>query len=336
MAGKETLGIVVIGRNEGERLRVCLRSVLARGFPVVFVDSDSLDGSASLAREMGADVIELDPARMLSAARARNEGFAHLLSRFPQLRQVQFVDGDCELIDGWLEKGAEALDADGSVSGVCGRVMERNPDANVYKRMVAIEWRKVPGPVAACGGNFMVRAEAFRREGGFRPEVIAAEDDELCFRLRQAGGRILHIDAGMVWHEIAMTRLSEWLRRAQRTGHAYAQVAALHGRSKERLFVRDCLRAGFWGLALPVVSLALAWPTKGLSLLLLAAYPLQAARVYSVGRRAGRSRTDALLFAVLSLAAKFPAAAGMVQYHWRRRRGSAMAIIEHKGSGGSA
>jgi len=333
MAGTESLGIVVIGRNEGERLRICLRSVLSRGCPVVYVDSTSADGSAALAREMGSYVIELDPARTLSAARARNEGFAQLLSRFPDLRQVQFVDGDCEIIDGWLERGAEALDADGSVSGVCGRVWERNPDANVYKRMVAIEWQKVPGEVAACGGNFMVRAEAFRRVGGFRPEVIAAEDDELCFRLRQAGGRILHLEAGMVWHEIAMTRLSQWLRRAQRAGHAYAQVAALHGRSRERLFVRDCLRAGFWGLALPVVSLALAWPTRGLSLLLLAAYPLQIARVYPVGRRAGRSRTDALLFAVLSLAAKFPAVVGMLQYHWRRRRGSAMAIIEHKGSG---
>lgn len=332
MAGTEWLGIVVIGRNEGERLRTCLRSVLSRTCPVVYADSASADGSVALAREMGADVVQLDPARPLSAARGRNEGFARLLSRFPRIRHVQFVDGDCELIDGWLEAGAAAMEADASVSGVCGRVQERNPDANVYKRMCALEWKKEPGEVASCGGNFMARAEAFQRAGGFRPDVIAGEEGELCFRLRQAGGRILHIDAGMVWHEIAMTRLSQWLRRAQRTGHAYAQVATLHGRSPERLCVRDCLRAGFWGLTLPVVSLALAWPTHGLSLLLLAAYPLQAARVYLVGRREGQLRIDALLFAVLSLVAKFPAALGMLQFYWRRRRRTPMTIIEHKGS----
>ena len=39
------LGIVTIGRNEGERLRRCLSSVVGRGMPVVYVDSDSTDGS---------------------------------------------------------------------------------------------------------------------------------------------------------------------------------------------------------------------------------------------------------------------------------------------------
>lgn len=336
MAGAGSTGIVVIGRNEGERLRECLRSALSRGFPVVYVDSASTDGSVALARKMGADVVELDPVRMPSAARGRNEGFARMLSRFPGMRHVQFVDGDCELIDGWLEAGAAALEVDVSVSGVCGRVQERNPDANVFKRMCAIEWRKEPGEVASCGGNFMVRATAFQKVEGFRVDVIAGEDDELCFRLRRAGGRILHLDEGMVWHEIAMTRLSQWLRRAQRAGHAYAQVASLHGRSPERLFVRDCLRSGFWGLVLPAASLALAWPTRGLSLLLLGAYPIQAARVSWSGHRDGLSWKDAYFFAVLSLAAKFPAAVGMVQYFWRHCRGSPMAIIEHKGSGRSA
>ncbi len=39
------LGVVVIGRNEGERLRRCLESVLGATPGVVYVDSGSSDGS---------------------------------------------------------------------------------------------------------------------------------------------------------------------------------------------------------------------------------------------------------------------------------------------------
>ena len=42
------IAIVAIGRNEGERLRRCLESVMGRGAPVIYVDSGSIDGSAEL------------------------------------------------------------------------------------------------------------------------------------------------------------------------------------------------------------------------------------------------------------------------------------------------
>ena len=39
------MGVVVIGRNEGQRLEHCLRSVAGRGFAMIYVDSGSCDGS---------------------------------------------------------------------------------------------------------------------------------------------------------------------------------------------------------------------------------------------------------------------------------------------------
>ena len=45
-------GLVAIGRNEGERLKRCLRSVPA-GVPVVYVDSGSTDGSVDFAQQLG-------------------------------------------------------------------------------------------------------------------------------------------------------------------------------------------------------------------------------------------------------------------------------------------
>ncbi|MEJ1935594.1 glycosyltransferase, partial [Nostoc sp. NIES-2111] len=73
-----TIGVVVIGRNEGARLDVCLRSVLARADNATYVDSGSTDGSASLARALGANAVELDMSIPFTAGRARNEGFALL------------------------------------------------------------------------------------------------------------------------------------------------------------------------------------------------------------------------------------------------------------------
>ena len=53
------IGIVVIGRNEGNRLVQCLDSVLQQATLVVYVDSGSTDHSVSMARGKGVHVVEL-------------------------------------------------------------------------------------------------------------------------------------------------------------------------------------------------------------------------------------------------------------------------------------
>ena len=65
------LGAVIIGRNEGERLRRCLNSVVGRDVTVVYVDSCSIDNSVELARSMGVEIVELDPSIPFTAARAQ-------------------------------------------------------------------------------------------------------------------------------------------------------------------------------------------------------------------------------------------------------------------------
>ncbi|HKS16666.1 MAG TPA: glycosyltransferase family A protein, partial [Planctomycetota bacterium] len=106
----DKVGVVVIGRNEGDRLKRCLRSVSGDGAHVVYVDSGSTDGSVAAAREAGADVVELDLSTPFTAGRARNAGFDRLREAVPDLETVQFVDGDCELTAGWLKLGAGELD----------------------------------------------------------------------------------------------------------------------------------------------------------------------------------------------------------------------------------
>lgn len=325
-----TLGVVAIGRNEGERLRRCLDSLTGRGHTLVYVDSGSSDGSVELARGLGVEVVELDLARPFTAARARNEGFDRLSEIDPEVRYVQFVDGDCEVVEGWLDEAMRVLDEHPDVAVVCGRRRERSPESTVYNRLADLEWDSPVGEAKACGGDAMMRVDAFRQVGGYDPTVIAGEDDETCVRLRKAGWRVLRIDADMTLHDMAMTRFRQWWRRSTRTGHAYAEGSAMHGAPPERHFVRQNRSTIFWGIVVPLLSLGLAWPTHGLSLLLLGGYFLLYRRTrhyYAVQR--GWPMDEASLYARWIVLAKFPQTLGLIRYWLGRLSGRRSRVIEY-------
>jgi GT2 family glycosyltransferase len=328
------IGIVVIARNEGERLVRCLDSLpssgSSSGVPVVYVDSGSTDGSIGVAREHGAIVLELDPSSSFTAARARNAGYRRLLELHPESEFVQFVDGDCEVLGGWLERAAQFLKVNPKVAAVSGRLRERNPEASIYNRLCAIEWDIPVGEVAACGGIAMMRARAFDDGGGFNPTLIAGEEPELCVRLREKHWSIRHIDAEMATHDADMTRFSQWWRRALRGGHAYAEAAHLHGQPPERSGVRESRSIWFWGAVLPVLALAFAWPTRGWSLLLFLLYPLLALKTHWAARRDRMPAADAALYAAACTVAKIPQLLGQIRFHLSRLSGRGSEIIEHK------
>jgi GT2 family glycosyltransferase len=323
--------VVAIGRNEGERLRLSLASARATCATVVYVDSGSVDGSVELARSLGCAVHELTPDRPFSAARARNEGFAKLMEIAPESEFVQFLDGDCELDPGWLDVGKAALEANPQIGLVRGHVTEMHPEASVYNRLCNLEWQQPAGEVAACGGRFLACADAFRAAGGFRDDVIAAEDDDFCIRVRQAGWKIFMLDVPMARHDAAIHSFRGWWQRARRSGHAYAQVAALHGAGPERYFVRDRRKVWIWGFFLPLIALFLAPFTWGISLaVLLALYAAQCVHIRRGLRSRSWSAADAWVYAFFTVLSRLPGILGVLDYH--RRKGRPARIIEYKRS----
>lgn len=325
------VGVVIIGRNEGDRLRRCLESVDGHG-AVVYVDSNSSDSSVSLARQMGVQVVELDMSVPFSAARARNEGFAKLRQCSPHLPFVQFADGDCELVDGWMELAAGELHADPTLAAVAGRRRERYPDATLYNRLCDIEWNTPVGDAKACGGDAMMRADVFEKLGGFDASVIAGEEPELCVRMRAAGHKIRRIDAEMTLHDAAMTRFSQWWQRMKRSGHAYAQGAEMHGGPPEKHWTREVRSILVWGLLVPLTALALAWPTQGWSLILFLGYGFPVFRARRYYRTRGFSVKDASLAAAFDVLAKFPQLGGLIKFYHNRFFAKQSSLIEYKGA----
>jgi len=314
---------VVIGRNEGERLVACLASLGGEIRRAVYVDSGSTDGSVAAARAAGVEVIELDPRLPFSAARARNAGLV-ALNRPPAPELVQMLDGDCVLDPGWIGAARAGLGPGTAIR--FGRRRERFPQVSVYNRLCDWEWDVPLGPARACGGDFLARYAALEAVGGYREDVIAAEDDELCQRLLGAGWGIERIDAEMTLHDAAMTRFRQWWRRAARAGHGFAQVGALHPGH----FVQARRRVWFWALALPLALIAaLVWaPLLALPIPGLYAVSWWRSRRRFVAR--GFSPRDASRAAWLLVLSKFPNLQGMLTYYARRLAGRGPRIIEYK------
>ena len=326
-----TIGLVAIGRNEGDRLRQCLVSAIGQVSHVVYVDSGSTDDSVEMARSLGAEVVELDLSIPFTAARARNAGFEHLLQVAQDIKYVQFVDGDCQVVEGWLEKAAQELDAKPDLAVVCGRRRERFPELSIYNKMCDIEWDRPIGETKSCGGDSMMRVEAFQEVEGFNPTLIAGEEPELCVRLRQKGWKIFRLDAEMTLHDAQMTAFGQWWKRTLRSGHAYAEGAWLHGKPPERHWVKESRSIWFWGFILPLFILGIAWPSHGLSLLLLAGYPVSSYRAYRYYMQAQKlASKDAAVYAWFCSFGKFPQVQGQMQFHLNRLLGRTRYLIEYK------
>lgn len=316
------LGAVIIGRNEGERLRVCLSSMLPSMQAVVYVDSGSTDTSVDMARAMGADVLPLDMALPFTAARARNAGFRRLLAQHPSIRFVQFVDGDCEVVPGWIDAARQHLESRPDCAVVCGRRRERHPEKSIYNRMCDQEWNTPVGDTLSCGGDALFRVEALLQVDGYRDDLIAGEEPELCLRLRRGGWRVHRLDKEMTKHDAAILSWRQWWRRTVRGGHAFAEGAWLHGAPPDRHWVVETRRAALWGFVLPVVITLLGLFVDSRAWLLALIYPIQWLRL--------SIRNGAPVIAFFTLTGKFAEAQGVMQFHWTRLRGRTGRLIEYK------
>ncbi|MGI9623657.1 MAG: glycosyltransferase family 2 protein [Acidimicrobiales bacterium] len=330
MTTNDAIGIVVIGRNEGERLRSCLESVGGQVRAAVYVDSGSTDGSVELASDHGWEVVELDPATPFTAGRARNEGFEHLIAGDPGIAAVQFLDGDCELIEGWIPTAAQALCANPDTAVVAGVLKERYPEASVYNRLCGIEWDQPTGETLEVGGVFVARSDAFKEVGGFNPVLIAGEEPELCYRLRGAGWKIRRLSDAMAWHDSAMYRFGQWWKRSVRHGHTCAEGVLLHGQESERYKVRQLVSNFALGLGLPLVALGGARFSRGKSLVLLALPVVIFGRATKIIADRDVDQRDAAIYAAFLVLGKVPNALGQLRCFALTLTGREKRIIEYK------
>lgn len=328
-AALPALSVVIIGRNEGERLERCIRSAQGiagwQGIELLYVDSGSTDGSPARAAQLGATVLPLPPGTF-TAARARNLGWKHARGEY-----VLFLDGDTILNEAFPLYALEELEKNPANAAAWGHRREICPCLSVYVRVLDMDWVFPPGETLYFGGDVLVRRAALEAVNGFDEKLIAGEEPEMCRRMRTQGWRIQHIDVPMTLHDLAITRFSQYWRRSQRAGYAFAAVSERFKRSTEPFWSdevrRNLVRGLFWLLS-PLLAIVFSlvlrslWPAT-VWLLVLMAF---AARTAWLNRWKPATASTLMLYGVHSHLQQIPILFGQLQF----RRNREKALIEYK------
>jgi len=317
---KQSVGVVIIGRNEGERLKKCLSSILEKNIPLIYVDSDSKDDSSEYAKSLNINVVELSVNSPINAAIARNAGFKRLLELYNQIDIVHFIDADCELDFNWLDHALSCLDKNQDVAAVCGRLREKNINISVFTKLCDMSWYIEPGEISSCGGIATVRASVFSELDGFNEGLIAGEEAEFYCRVRNLDYRIICLAEDMGTHDSAMTTFKQWWVRTIRTGFVYANEASVNKKNQSSVI--------FWGAILPltIVILSLFEPIMFFSFII---YLIQIVRV-TKNLKIPYVLSDKFLEASFCMIAKLPQFIGVVKYYYNRMRKQDVKIIEYK------
>ncbi len=328
MMDHENIGVIIIGRNEGERLARAFQSIKPIGVRAVYVDSASTDDSVKRAEHHDVPVVELGTDKPLSAARARNAGFQWFKENVPGIRYLHLLDGDCDLAPNWLEIAIRKLKERDDLAVVTGRLREKDWDRSVLSRLSDIGWYLRPGDIMSCGGIVTMKADVFVEVGGFDEDLIAGEEPEFYKRIRGAGYKLTCLEEKIGEHDGDIRGFGQWWTRTVRTGFSYANAAEWGRWERAR---RSLI---FWGGLLPgliILSSFLATPLFATLLSLL--YPIQILRIF-VKLNIPYSSNDRLLFAFFCILSKFPEFLGFLKYHYAKTFGKKQEIIEYKDNNG--
>lgn len=332
------ISVVIIGRNEGDRLLRCIESVHQADWgpllhEVIYVDSASTDNSVEMARKLQAHVIQVRPERP-SAALGRNAGW-----RASAAPYMLFLDGDTILEADFPRKAHAAIQSP-KTAIVWGHRREIRPYQSVYQEVLDLDWLSPPGETEFCGGDALVLREALVAVNGYDPTLIAGEEPEMCRRMRAKGYRILHLDEPMTRHDLGINTLRQYWRRAERTGHAYAEVSTRFQGTDDPFWQEDARRnlrlvavevAMVLGLVGAALALGSLWP----ALVGLAGFGLLLARTAWRARWKADSLRALMLYALHSHFQQLPIAWGQLTYHRNRRKGAQQGLIEYRQSGQS-
>ena len=225
------ISVIVIGRNEGERLERCLSSVekavWAYPHEIIYVDSGSADNSLEIARSHSARCLLVkDPSPTAGLGR-------YIGAQAAVFEWCLFLDGDMELDPLFpryaLTKGSAAR-AD-AVTGIRHDLYYRGGELtgenkNYYNCDTA---RQAP----EFGGALMIRRQSLLDAGGWSPDTVACEEEELHSRLLDKKMLVLEIPDPMIRHTDCVTEnrnpLSVLINRRQLgQGEAFRCALAHH------------------------------------------------------------------------------------------------------------
>ena len=243
--GRIPLSVVVVTKNEAERIEDCLESVFQAcrsvpAFEVILVDSDSSDRTVDLATEYDITVLRIPEEHVACAGTGRYVG-----DRVASGEMVLHVDGDMTLTEVWLPRAIAYLEAHNDVAGVEG-CLDQSSQSEIRE-------------VDKLGGVMLYDADALAEAGGFDPYLLGYEDVDVGFQLREAGYRLVclpevsasHREEGMITKPLRRWRQGYYIAPGQTIRKRARSPAVL-----KRLLARQRYNVGLLGwVSLGVLTL---------------------------------------------------------------------------------
>ncbi len=320
-----SIAIVIIGRNEQKCLNATLEPLV--GLQAIYVDSGSTDRSVVIANNKDIPVHQLSPDSPFTAARARNEGFKIVKKLYPDIRYVQFIDGDCELCPDWLDNAYNELEKNTEIAVLCGELKEKYPDRTIYNKLIQLEWKSL----VYFTGTVIFKVEVFEEINGFNPIVIAGEDSELAARLVESGYVIKKLKIPMATHDANIHSISQWLWRTIRSGHAAADRAYIHSKTRSKDGLQELQSILIWGCIIPIVGVFSMFIHPAFLLLLISLYLLLFVKIVFYRMNTfNDTYLDAMKYSFFIVVGKTPQMLGLSTFYIRELFCRKKHIIEYK------
>ena len=224
----QTISIIVPTYDRGPRIRECLDGLLAQtraaGAEVIVVDDGSTDGTAAIVAEYP-DVRLIRQANAGPAA-ARNRGAEEAGGDL-----IVFVDDDCIPEPDWLEQ-LTAPFADAEIAGAKGAYLCRQSE--LVARFVQLEYEEKYERMKRQRYidfidtySAVFRRDVFLAAGGYDTAFSTAsvEDQELSFRLAEAGRKLVFVPEARVWHRHVDT-VRGYLKKKHKIGFWKVRVVS--------------------------------------------------------------------------------------------------------------
>ena len=216
-----TISIIIPAKNEEKLIRKCLLSLNQLEYPadkleIIISDGLSKDNTVSVARELGATVIN-NPKQTVSPG--RNIGFEHAKGDL-----IAFTDADCVVDKNWLKNSLKYFDEDESVACVGGPNLTPGDESNFGKAVGFVfdqpifaagsiharELKQVKEVMSIPGCNAIYRRSVLTKVMPLDERMLTCDDTKLNREILDLGFKLLYTPDVIVLHYRRPTPMRLW------------------------------------------------------------------------------------------------------------------------------
>lgn len=261
------VSVVIQALNEERHICAAIESALcavsAVGGEVVLADAHSTDRTVELAQAYPVRIVQLRYPQEQRCGIGPQLGFQHSYGEF-----IYLLDGDMEILPGFLGRALSFMASHPEAAGVGGHVLEQNTAHPAYAaQSEGTPAHSEPGSVDRLDGGGLYRRSAIAAAGYFSDRNLHSyEEFDLAVRLRSLGWKLWHLPINAVHHFGHDTPAYTLLLQRWNTGHLCGLgelIRASAGRPCLRLVIQDLHELhlylavlGWWALLLS----AAFWP----------------------------------------------------------------------------